>query len=157
MDYEALHRFRTDALSVVDQAIAFFEQSPVCDVPPDYEIRGSGVYCLYYIGSFEPYRRLSELDIEIPSHPIYVGKAVPKGWRTARVQGSTTANIHGRLSEHARSIRAVGNLSLDDFRSRFIVLDEGEADLVVPVEAGLIRRYTPLWNTHVDGFGNQTI
>ena len=154
MDYEKLHRFRTGALGIVDQAIAFLEESPLCDVPPDYEIQGSGVYCLYYVGDFEPYSRLSELNAETPSHPIYVGKAVPKGWRTARVQGSTTAIIRGRLSEHARSIGAVGNLSLDDFRSRFIVLDEDEADLIVPVEASLIRLYTPLWNTQVDGFGN---
>lgn len=29
-----------------------------------------------------------------------------------------------------------------------------ESDLVVPVEAELIRKYRPLWNTIIDGFGN---
>jgi hypothetical protein len=29
-----------------------------------------------------------------------------------------------------------------------------ESDLVVPVEAELIRRFKPLWNTVLDGFGN---
>jgi hypothetical protein len=29
-----------------------------------------------------------------------------------------------------------------------------ESDLVVPIEAELIRRYKPIWNTVVDGFGN---
>jgi len=29
-----------------------------------------------------------------------------------------------------------------------------ETDLVVPVEAELIRQYKPLWNSVVDGFGN---
>jgi hypothetical protein len=35
-----------------------------------------------------------------------------------------------------------------------MVLKDIEGDLVVPVEAELIRRYQPLWNTIVDGFGN---
>ena len=29
-----------------------------------------------------------------------------------------------------------------------------ESDLVVPAEAELIRRYGPLWNSVIDGFGN---
>ena len=29
-----------------------------------------------------------------------------------------------------------------------------ESDLIVPVEAELIRRFRPLWNYAVDGFGN---
>jgi hypothetical protein len=35
-----------------------------------------------------------------------------------------------------------------------MILSGVEGDLVVPVEAELIRRYRPLWNTVVDGFGN---
>jgi len=35
-----------------------------------------------------------------------------------------------------------------------MVLNEIESDLIGPVEAELIRRYKPLWNTVVDGFGN---
>lgn len=35
-----------------------------------------------------------------------------------------------------------------------MILDEIESDLIVPVEAGLIRKYTPLWNILIDGFGN---
>ena len=35
-----------------------------------------------------------------------------------------------------------------------MLLSGAEADLVVPVEAELSRRYQPLWNTTVDGFGN---
>jgi hypothetical protein len=33
-------------------------------------------------------------------------------------------------------------------------LTKEESDLVVPVEAAMIRKYRPLWNTVVDGFGN---
>ena len=35
-----------------------------------------------------------------------------------------------------------------------MILGGVESDLVVPVEAEMIRRYRPLWNTVVDGFGN---
>ena len=35
-----------------------------------------------------------------------------------------------------------------------MILGGVEADLVVPVEAELIRGYKPLWNSVVDGFGN---
>jgi hypothetical protein len=35
-----------------------------------------------------------------------------------------------------------------------MILEGATSDLVVPVEAELIRRYAPLWNSVVDGFGN---
>lgn len=35
-----------------------------------------------------------------------------------------------------------------------MILGGIESDLVVPVEAELIRRYVPLWNSIIDGFGN---
>ena len=35
-----------------------------------------------------------------------------------------------------------------------MILNGIESDLIVPVEAELIRRFMPLWNTLVDGFGN---
>ena len=35
-----------------------------------------------------------------------------------------------------------------------MILDGIESDLVSAVEAQLIRRFSPLWNSVVDGFGN---
>ena len=35
-----------------------------------------------------------------------------------------------------------------------MILTDIESDLVIPVEAEMIRRYAPLWNTVIDGFGN---
>jgi hypothetical protein len=51
-------------------------------------------------------------------------------------------------------LRKAINLQEDDFRCRFTILNDTESDLVVPVEARLIRKYKPLWNVAVDGFGN---
>jgi hypothetical protein len=57
------------------------------------------------------------------------------------------------LRQHKRNISQIGNLEVEDFRCRFMILDGQEADLVVPIEAELIRRYVPLWNSVIDGFG----
>ena len=35
-----------------------------------------------------------------------------------------------------------------------MVLAGQEADLISTVEAAMTRRYNPLWNSHIDGFGN---
>jgi len=85
--------------------------------------------------------------------PIYVGKAVPPGWRKARsVSGGT--GIYSRLREHARSISQAENLKLEDFRCRFMVMQGNETGLISSVESALTQLYRPLWNTVVDGFGN---
>jgi len=35
-----------------------------------------------------------------------------------------------------------------------MILEGDESDLISTVEAELIRRYNPLWNSTIDGFGN---
>ena len=34
------------------------------------------------------------------------------------------------------------------------MLQSQEADLISTVEAAMTRKYNPLWNSHIDGFGN---
>ena len=46
------------------------------------------------------------------------------------------------------------NLRLDDFRCRFMILEDAAADMIGTVEASLIRQYKPIWNSCIDGFGN---
>jgi hypothetical protein len=98
--------------------------------------------------------RIADLNRESQTQPIYVGKAVPVGWRAARSKETNTPVLYRRLNEHARSIQQAINLQVDDFLCRFMILDGTESDLIVPVEAELIRRYVPPWNSVVDGFGN---
>lgn len=115
---------------------------------------GGGVYALYYLGDYELYAPFSNLNKPAIQHPIYVGKAVPPGWRTGRTSSSVTPDLYRRLREHARSLTQAANLDINEFQYRFIILNDVESDLVVPVEATLIRRHQPLWNMVVDGFGN---
>lgn len=35
-----------------------------------------------------------------------------------------------------------------------MILENAASNLIGTVEAALIRHYQPLWNSHVDGFGN---
>lgn len=154
LDYR-LHVFHSPQFrSVVDEAIAFFNETPVHRLPPPGSFAGTGVYALYYLGTFELYAAIARLNREAQSRPIYVGKAVPPGWRTARLQETEASIIHRRLQEHARSIQQATNLEIGDFRCRFMILGGIESDLIVPVEAALIRKYSPLWNSVIDGFGN---
>jgi hypothetical protein len=147
-----LHTFHSPLFqSVVDRAIAFFTKTPVHVLPPPSSFVGSGVYGLYYVGDYELYARVVSLNC---TQPIYVGKAVPAGWRTARATEAKTPVLYHRLREHARSIQQAKNLDVGDFRCRFMILGGIESDLVVPAEAELIRRFRPLWNYVVDGFGN---
>jgi hypothetical protein len=160
MKYEPManQTFRSNLLEgILKEAIAFFEQTPVHDMPPQVSTPGLGVYGIYYTGKLELYEHLGRLNSKQCVIPIYVGKAVPAGWRKGRVaSGDSSKSVIGRLREHAGSIRVTSNLDIRDFKSRFMILEGIEADLIAAVEAQLIRKYQPMWNTVVDGFGNHT-
>jgi Eco29kI restriction endonuclease len=152
-DYR-LHVFKYPGLeSILEKAIDFFSRTPIHHLPPPEQFSGPGVYGLYYRGDYELYAPIATPDY---SQPIYIGKAVAAGGRTARPLGGASSNLIGRLQEHVDSIRAASNLKIEDFRCRFMVLDEVERDLIVPVESELIRTHRPLWNTCISGFGIHT-
>lgn len=143
-DYN-LHLFRSSALqSIVYEAIEFFSRTPVYALPPPNQFLGSGVYYLYYVGNYALYKSIAQGNNNVYIQPIYVGKSVPPGWRTARISSSETSDLFLRLREHTRSIQQGANLSIEDFRCRFMILNGIESDLIGPVEAQLIRKYTPL-------------
>ena len=151
----AQHIFRSPQLrGVVQQAVQFLDSTPPHPLPPA-RFAGAGVYLLYYSGTFDLYSHSARHNQETPIQPIYVGKAVLPGSRTAR-SGSTGEenSLHQRLREHFRSIQSVTNLEERAFQCRFIILDDPEADLIPAVETAFIKHYTPLWNVGVDGFGN---
>jgi hypothetical protein len=146
------HTFHSTAFEqIVNDAISFFSRTPVHGLPPPGPFPGSGVYGLYIVSNDELYKKISSPNC---THPVYVGKAVPTGWRATRTRDANAPNLYNRSREHCRSIEQAANLQIDEFRCRFVILTGIEADLLVPVEAELIRRHHPLWNTIVDGFGN---
>lgn len=116
--------------------------------------KGAGVYALYYIGDFEPYSILAKANLNGKwALPIYVGEAVPPGSRKGGYGlGADPGDVlWRRLWEHARSIEQAKNLRIEDFRCRYLVVD----DIWIPLgESLLIETFNPLWNRVLDGFGN---
>ncbi len=155
MDIQA-HIFHSpEYRSVVDKAVEFVLGSPVHDLQVSEPFPGVGVYILYYHGTFRPYRLIRIENRTEPRLPIYAGKAVPAGWRTARHSSiSTSQQLYHRLREHSRSIEQSSNLSVAEFKFRFMILEGAEVDLIAGCEAQIIRRFKPLWNNTIDGFGN---
>ena len=150
------HVFHSEAFSeIIKDTIRFFNGTPVHLLPPPENFLGAGVYALYYIGKHPYYKQLYEQNRTSFSQPVYVGKAVPRGWRQARSQG-TSNDLYTRLNEHYKSISAARNLDIEDFRCRFIILEDAATDMIGTVEAALIRHYKPIWNHAIDGFGNHT-
>lgn len=152
------HVYRSDAFAeLVKDAVRFFNGTPVHTLPPPESFFGTGVYALYYTGSNPLYKRYAELNRLAYGYPIYVGKAVPKGWRQARSSDNAlnqSRELIGRLREHGRSISLGAELALEDFMCRFVIFEEEGSDMISTIEAALIKLNKPLWNTAVDGFGN---
>ena len=148
------HVFHSDAFAeIIKDTIRFFNGTPVHLLPPPENFTGAGVYALYYIGKSPYYEFLYEANRISFERPIYVGKAVPRGWRQARLQDASN-ELYARLGDHTNSITQARNLRVEDFRCRFMILEDAAADMIGTVEASLIRQYKPIWNSCIDGFGN---
>ena len=120
------------------------EQRPLDDIAG---ISGPGIYALYYKGAtMAEYQPIAD-----GLRPIYAGKAVPKGSR----KGSGEVDVdypalQSRLKDHSNSVNQVNNLTINEFSYRVLA--------IVPVwivfaEQALIKRYKPVWNSCLDGFG----
>jgi hypothetical protein len=154
------HVYKNDAfVELVKDAIRFFNGTPVQAVPPPERFQGTGIYALYYTGQSKIYAKYAELNRLGYDFPIYVGKAVPKGWRQSRETDSrqrSSYELYSRLREHARSINATASLSLGDFACRFMIFEGASSDMIGTLEAAIIKWKRPLWNCYLDGFGNHT-
>jgi hypothetical protein len=122
-------------------------EAPFKMPPPAFH--GSGIYAIYYQGEFPYYRKFVGKS---PEMPLYIGKAIPDGARKGgqTVSAESSIAVLRRLREHAKSIEQVSNLKIDDFYCRFLIVD----DIWIPLaESILIERFSPIWNTLIEGFG----
>jgi len=154
----AEHVYRNDAFAeLVKDAVRFFNGTPVLTLPPPVSFHGRGVYAIYYIGSNPLYARYAELNRTAYEFPIYVGKAVPKGWRQSRTSddaNNQSSELFSRMRQHHNGLKLAPNLNAEDFMCRFVIFEHTGSDMISTVEAALIKLNRPLWNTAVDGFGN---
>jgi hypothetical protein len=155
-----VHEFHVVELEkIFNKAKSFLESMPLEKMPearkadPLLQLAfesGAGIYAIYYFGDFKHYRKISGSNV-----PIYVGKAVIPGSRTARVAARTNEKlVLKRILEHGRSIADAKNLNATDFQFKYLVLQDTAAHLVQSMESHIISCYQPLWNGIVDGFGN---
>ncbi len=114
---------------------------------------GAGVYALYYDGDFAEYAPVARRNYQTCESPIYVGKAIPRGGRKGMNVGAAEPGspVFSRLSQHAESIAAVTNLRIEDFRVRYLIVEELFIEIA---ERRLIQQFKPVWNVCLDGFGN---
>ncbi len=152
------HLYKNEAFAeLVKDAVRFFNGTPIHPLPLPEIFLGTGVYALYYIGQNPLYRKYAELNRLAYNYPIYVGKAVPKGWRQSRISDSVlnqSHELHNRLREHSRNITVGAGLSLEEFMCRLVIFEDEGSDRISTIEAALIKLSQPLWNAAVDGFGN---
>jgi hypothetical protein len=131
-----------------------FLHSAVHPLPPRSSFSGAGVYAVYYFGRLSIYRGLIDRNANSdPPAPIYVGKAIPSGGRKGGMDFEDTPghSLNNRLIEHAESVRQTFKIDPGDFKCRYLVVD----DVWIPLaESMLIRRFQPLWNVLIEGFGN---
>lgn len=129
--------------------------TPVYPLTASFPLRGAGVYALYYTGSgFAPYAPLAQQNAGGRfAWPIYVGQALPSGGRRGIGIGDDDPALRDRLGKHRRSIiaAATADFGVDDFHYRALVMDDAFIRLA---ETSLLALYKPIWNTYVDGFGN---
>lgn len=123
-------------------------------LPLTSEFEEAGIYAIYYTGGFAAYKPIADKNKNNKfGCPIYVGKAVPAGARKGGFGLDAPAGkvLFQRLNEHAESIKQAENLELEDFRCRYLTVD----DIWIPLgESLLIEMFSPLWNKMLDGFGN---
>lgn len=152
------HIYKSEAfVELVKDAVRFFNGTPVHPLSPAETFLGTGVYALYYTGQNPIYSKYAELNRLAYNYPIYVGKAVPKGWRQSRISDSAinqSRELHNRLREHSRNITVGANLDLEEFMCRFTIFEDDSSDMISTIEAALIKLTQPLWNVAIDGFGN---
>lgn len=118
------------------------------DLPLDHEFAGAGVYALFYKGTAKIYAKVRSEDL---TWPIYVGKAVPPGGRKGGGAAGGARALHGRVTEHTKSIEAATNLDIEDFVCRYLVVTPL---WITMAERFLIEHYKPVWNICIEGFGN---
>ncbi|MEO5348828.1 MAG: Eco29kI family restriction endonuclease [Magnetococcus sp. YQC-3] len=152
------HVYQNEAFTeLIKDAVRFFNGTPVQALPPAEIFPGAGVYALYYTGTNKLYKKYADLNRLSYGYPIYVGKAVPKGWRQARVfSGVETQSheLHLRLKEHSRNIANASDLFLEEFTCRFVIFEQEGSGMIGTIESALIQLHKPLWNVALDGFGN---
>ena len=138
------HIYHNEAFAeLCKDAVRAFNGTPVCELPPP-RFTGSGVYAIYCTakkGIYERYgNKVNRMGYDVP---IYVGKAVPKGFSDI---GFNTLSCHEQLDFwHERIKKSLGFVT-GDFLCRFHVMEKDYAKYINGMYCMLLKIYHPVWN-----------
>ncbi len=134
--------------AIIKPTFEFFEKSPFYQLDNLPYFEGAGVYALFIKSTAN-----TCYEGHLPAmYPIYVGKAVPTGARQGFSNGAGK-QLRNRLVKHLSSIKQADNLNESEFLCRFMIIEGTASDMISAIESYLIRQYSPLWNSYIDGFG----
>jgi Eco29kI restriction endonuclease len=136
-----------DPLSVenvgVTLAVELISRPPL-PLPLEHRFTGAGVYALYYLGSHPAYKAFVALDKGRCRYPVYIGKAAGENAKQGfRATTTNQTKLFKRITQHVNSIRQAPNLSVEDFRCRYLILNDAYISLA---ESVMIRLFRPPWN-----------
>jgi len=103
---------------------------------------GSGVYSIYYNGSYKCYQPASNTET-----PLYIGKVNPKDTNAQNTKQQGTKLYDRLVNDHAKNINTSDNLNLSDFDCRFLVVKSAWQNTA---EDYLINWFKPIWNNEVN-------
>jgi Eco29kI restriction endonuclease len=136
-----------DPLSVENVGVTLaveLNSRPLVPLPLSQGFPGAGVYALYYTGRHPAYKAFTALDKGKCRYPVYIGKAAgenaKQGFRTTM---TSEKKLFGRIGQHVNSIEQAHDLSISEFRCRYLVLNDAYISLA---ESVMIRLFRPPWN-----------
>jgi len=109
---------------------------------------GSGVYAIYYNGSFEAYKDIVNSEI-----PIYVGKVNPASSSAITPEEQGDKLWHRLTKDHSKNVGLAINLDVSDFQCKYLVVKSAWQNTA---EDYLISWFQPAWNNETKicyGFG----
>ena len=139
------HVYHNEAFAeLCKDAVRAFNGTPVCELPPPRFV-GSGVYAIYCTakkGIYERYgNKVNRMGYNVP---IYVGKAVPKGWHGDGC--FETLTCQEQLSFWHHKIKSAIGFSTEDFVCRIFAIDEFCEKEINCVHGMMMESYHPVWN-----------
>lgn len=146
------HVYHNEAFAeLCKDAVRAFNGTPVCELPPP-RFTGSGVYAIYCTakkGIYERYgNKVNRMGYNVP---IYVGKAVPKGWRQSSTGEISDLPINEQMGLWVHLIKSSIGLQTADFRFRVYGCNVVDTGLIHDMHRLMLYTYQPLWNRVFDG------
>lgn len=118
---------------LIDEIIDELEKQPLVSLKEVKASCAAGAYLLYTRSVNGEYAVWAMGGV-----PLYSGK---------------TIDMADRLGQHTLSIKQATNLNIDDFMVKYVELPKEYSHLACMFEAAMLKRYEPLWNTSLTGFG----